>query len=380
MKKICFIATLASTLKAFVLPAVEYIMRNTDWKVYVICDRDESFVSFLPAEVTYIPIPMKRGISLAGIRAMLQMVKAFKREKFDLVQYSTPNAALYASLAGKLAGVPVRLYCQWGMVYVGMSGLKRKVFKLEEKLVCSLSTWIEPDSKSNLEFAHKEGLYPQAKGSVIGKGSACGVNFEKFNIVKKMEYRSEVRSQCGIPADAYGFGFVGRITRDKGIDELLSAFKRVWEEDSSVYLLLVGRIEKEELLDQELYEWSQSCNHVIYVGRTEVVEQYLSAMDCYVLPSYREGFGMGTIEAEAMGVPVIVTDIPGPIDAMIPDVTGKVVKKADVETLYQAMREMKDCPEESFGEKGYEFVRDNFAQEKLLEKILEDRKHLLGVS
>ena len=118
------------------------------------------------------------------------------------------------------------------------------------------------------------------------------------------------------------------------------------------------------------------------MGYTDVVEQYLSAMDCYILPSYREGFGMGVVEAEAMGLPVIVSDIPGPTDAMIDGETGIIVKKADVETLTMAMKKVLNDREfcVKCEKNGIEFAKNNFEQKKLFSYILEDRKKLLGLS
>ena len=377
MKKICFITTVPTTLQAFVLGTAKYIHENTDWDITFICDCDEEFEKMLPDYIHYIPVPMKRGISVAGVKAMLEMKKIFKREKFDLIQYSTPNASLYASIAGKLAKVPVRLYCQWGMVFVGFQGIKRWIFKQEEKFVCKLSTWIEPDSKSNLEFAHSEGLYPENKGSVIWNGSASGVSLEKFDISKKQEYRQKIRSEYSIPDDAFVYGFVGRITRDKGINELLEAYKKL-NDDS--YLIMVGPSEVDKTINQELYTWASKNEKIKFTGYTTVVEQYLSAMDCYILPSYREGFGMGVVEAEAMGVPVIVTDIPGPTDAMIYNETGIVVQKADVESLYNAMISIREDKVRYFAmaEKAHDFAVNNFEQKQLFNYILEDRKKLLG--
>lgn len=377
LKKICFISTIPITLNAFVLKAAEYIHENTDWDISFICDYDEKFEKSLPEYIHYIPVPMERGISIAGVKAMLEMKKIFQREKFDLIQYSTPNASLYASMAGKLAHVPVRLYCQWGLVFVGFQGLKRKIFQMEEKYVCHLSTHIEPDSNSNLRFAHEIGLYPKSKGSVIWNGSACGVNLTKFDISNKEEYRKDIREQLDIPEDAFVYGFVGRITRDKGINELLEAYKKL-NDDS--YLIMVGRSEVDETINQELYTWASKNEKIKFTGYTTVVEQYLSAMDCYILPSYREGFGMGVVEAEAMGVPVIVTDIPGPIDAMIDNETGIVVQKADVESLYNAMISIREDKVRYFAmaEKAHDFAVNNFEQKQLFSYILEDRKKLLG--
>ena len=377
MKKICFITTIPLTLNAFVLNTAKYIHENTDWDVSFICSDENDFGSSLPKYIHYFPIKMERGISIAGVKAMLEMKKVFKREKFDLIQYSTPNASLYASMAGRLAHVPVRLYCQWGMAFVGFQGLKRKIFQMEEKYVCHLSTHIEPDSNSNLRFAHEIGLYPKSKGSVIWNGSACGVNLTKFDISNKEEYRKDIRKQLDIPEDAFVYGFVGRITRDKGVNELLEAYKKL-NDDS--YLIMVGPSEVDETINQELYTWASKNEKIKFTGYTTVVEQYLSAMDCYILPSYREGFGMGVVEAEAMGVPVIVTDIPGPTDAMIDNETGIVVQKADVESLYNAMISIREDKVRYFAmaEKAHDFAVYNFEQKQLFNYILEDRKKLLG--
>lgn len=376
MKKICFITTISLTLKAFVLKTAEYLHENTDWDISFICSTDDEFKQMLPEYIHYYPVPMERGISLAGIKAMFEMKKIFKREKFDLIQYSTPNASLYASLAGFLAGIPVRLYCQWGMAFVGFTGLKRKIFKAEEKLVCSLSTWIEPDSYSNLNFAHEQGLYPQSKGSVIWNGSACGVNLEKFDIKKKSQYRKTIREKYRIPSDAFVFGFVGRVTRDKGINELLEAFRVL---NDSCYLIMVGPDEVDATINQDLYDWSVKSDRVIYTGYTNIVEQYLSAMDCYILPSYREGFGMGVVEAEAMGLPVIVSDIPGPTDAMVDGKTGLVVVKKDATSLVDAMCKIRNHLDFSklLGENAVIFATSNFEQKRFMEHILIDRKKLL---
>ncbi|MEE1314617.1 MAG: glycosyltransferase family 4 protein [Faecalimonas sp.] len=380
MKKICFVTTVSITLKVFVLKTAEYIHQNTDWDISMICSSDDEFAASLPEYIHYIPVHMERGISIGGVKAMLEMLRIFKKERFDLVQYSTPNASLYAALAGKLCKIPVRLYCQWGIAYVGFTGLKRKIFKMIEKIVCRLSTWVEPDSKSNLAFAHNEGLYPKEKGSVIGNGSACGVDLKKFDVSKRAQYREEIRSKYGLTEDAFVFGYVGRITRDKGINELLQAFQELQENHTNSCLMLVGPDECDATVDAALYQWSKENVNVIYTGYTNVVEQYVSAMDVYLLPSYREGFGMGVVEAEAMGVPVIVTDIPGPTDAMLDGETGIVVPKKSTSALQAAMQRMLE--EEEFrtlcSANATKLVIENFEQQAFMKEVLEDRKRLLS--
>ena len=337
MKKICFVTTVSATLKAFVLETAIYLHKNGNYEITFICDYDDNFEAILPDYIKYVPVPMKRGISFSGIKALFEMFKIFRAEKFDMVQYSTPNASCYASIAAKFARVPIRLYCQWGIVYVGFTGMKRKIFKLIEKTVCSLSTWVEPDSFGNLKFSYEQGLYKDDKSSVVWNGSASGVNLQKFDIKHKEQWRSEIRKKFGISKDTFVMGFVGRITRDKGINELYAACKSFISKYPNSVLMLIGSSEKNEEINEELYQWSIDENKVIYCGTTNEVEKYLSAMDTLILPSYREGFGTVVIEAEAMGVPVIVTDIPGPTDAMVNGQTGLIVKKADIESLREAI-------------------------------------------
>ena len=374
MKRICFVTTVPGTIRAFILPLAEYMHENTKWDISFICSDNENFEKSLPEYIHFYPVHMERGISLAGIKAMFQIKKILKKEKFDMVQYSTPNASLYTAMAAKSAKIPIRLYCQWGIAYVGFNGLKREIFKTVEKFVCGLSTYVQPDSKSNLNFARSEGLYSEKKSSVIWNGSACGVSLDKFNIQRKNEYRSYIREKYNIGRNTFVYIFIGRVTRDKGINELLSAFKRL--NDDSV-LFLLGNNEVDISVNRELYDWSLENKNIIYTGNVDDVERYLSASDCYVLPSYREGFGMSVIEAEAMGVPVIVTDIPGPVDAVIDNKTGLLVKKADENSLLDAMKKIRKLNYQEMGKEGHKFASDNFEQKQLFDKIIESRNELL---
>ncbi|MBR5773563.1 MAG: glycosyltransferase [Clostridia bacterium] len=379
MKKICYCTTIPLTINAFILKSAEYIHEHTDWDISFISDYDEEFAASLPDYIHYYPIPMKRGISLGGIKAMREMKRIFKREKFDLVQFSTPNASLYASMASKSAKIPVRLYCQWGMVYVGFSGIKRKIFKTIEKYVCKNATWIEPDSKLNLKFAHDEGLYPESIGSVIWNGSSSGINLNKFDISKKSEYRAAIRQKHNIPDDALVYVFVGRINRDKGINELLEAYKNMSAERSA-YLMIVGPSEMDETVNAELYNWSLTQEKIIYTGGTKTVEQYLAAADCFVLPSYREGLAISALESQAMGLPLVVTDIRGLIDAVVPNETALAVPSKDAAALQSALEAIYDNPSmrEEFGRAAHKHICDNFEQQRMFAYILEDRKRLLG--
>ncbi len=378
-KKICYVTTVPLTLKSFILDNTIYLNETGEFEITFVSSYDEEFEKSLPDFVNYYPITMKRGISFDGLRVIIQMYQFFKKEKFDLIQYSTPNASLYTSIAAFLARIPIRLYCQWGIVYVGFFGIKRKIFKIIEKLVCALSTNIQPDSFGNLNFSFDEKLYDSKKGEVIWNGSACGINLDKFNFEKKDKWRQEIRKLYNIDDTTFVYGFVGRITRNKGINELLEAFKKIEKENNNIKLMLVGGEENIHLLNKELYLWAKENRNIIFCGRQSEVEQYYSAMDCYILPSYREGFGMGVIEAQAMGIPVLVSNIPGPTDAMKINVTGIVCNKKDANDLYQKMLFMlEDNRYLRFKQYTHSFVVNNFEQKQLFTYIYENRKKLLG--
>ncbi|MBN2557805.1 MAG: glycosyltransferase family 4 protein [Clostridia bacterium] len=379
-RKICFVTTVPMTMRAFVLDAASYLHEKGGYEVVLACSPDEDFAGTVPDGVRFFPVEMKRGADLLFLKRILMLRRFFRKEKFDMVQYSTPNASLYASIASWLAGVPVRLYCQWGILYTGYGGLKRTFFKVLEKTVCRLSTWIEPDSFGNLEFSRGEGLYGEANSSVIWNGSACGIDPVKFDIGQKPAWRKETRDRYGIAEGSYVIGFVGRVTRDKGINELLSAARVFFKRHDEAMLMIVGDQGGSATIDPPLLEWSLNEKRIIYTGRMPDVWKMLSAMDLFILPSYREGFGSVVIEAGAMGLPVIVTDIPGPTEAIIEGVTGLVVEKGSPDQLLKAIEKIyqdKGMAME-FSAAGSDFTLSNFRRGIFLEKLLIDRERLLG--
>ena len=378
MKKICFITTISGTLRSFVVGTAEFLHRKAGYDITFICDNDDAFAASLPPYMHYIPIPVKRGVSLGGIGAMLKMVKVFRRERFDMVQYSTPNASLYAALAAAIARIPIRKYHLMGFRYLGFTGLKKNIFKRIEIITCALSTDVECVSFSNRTLGVKEGIFLPQKSNVILHGSSSGVNLTQFDFQKKEMWRNELRRQFGYGEHDCVFGYAGRITGDKGINELIAAFEKADIDNKK--LLLVGGIEQMETLDAGLMQLAENDPRVTFHPPVENIEQYYAALDVFVLPSYREGFGMVVVEAEAMGVPVIVTDIPGPTDAMIPDETGLVVKKADVDSLVSAMEALAGSPEtrQRFGLAAHKLAAEKFEQQRLFQSILQDRKRLPG--
>lgn len=382
MKRICIVTTMWSSINNWIKPFLnEYHQRDVD--VTIVCNMDSQYISSLKEEYPFVnayPIAFPRGISLFGsIKSVIELCKLFKKNKFDMVQYSTPNASLYTALAAKFRKVPVRLYCQWGMVYVTQHGIKRKIFKFIEKIICRCSTAIQPDSFGNLEFCRKEGFYDESKSCVIWNGSAKGLDLTAYDDSKKDEYAQEIKAQYGITENDRVIGMVGRLGREKGCNELFSAFKNLKYKYPNLKLLFVGPIEKEETIEPELLEYFNSCDDIIKTGRVAHVEKYMSAMEVFVLPSYREGFGMSVVEASAMRVPVVVTKYPGPSGAMQDGITGISVDVKDVSGLESSIDELLSdkakC--ETMGCAGRDFVKSSFDQKEFIQRYMDNRMALL---
>ncbi len=380
MKKICFVTTLGGTIRAFLIDLTHYLVEKEGYDVTFISDTYPPLYEYTNDRIHYIPVPMKRGIALDGPKVIWQLYKIFKREKFDIVQYSTKNASTYASIAAWMAGIKCRLYCQWGMMFIALHGFKRILLKADELLVARLSTVIETESFSIYEEAVKHHVYPPEKSSVIWNGSACGVKLQNYDVSQKEKWRKEIRDEYSIPDNSTVFGYCGRITRDKGLNELLAAFREIVNVSDS-YLMLIGAYDNAESINQELFNWAQNEPKVIFTGRRNDVPRYYSALDCFMSLSYREGFGLVVIEAAAMAVPGIVTNVPGQKDTIIDGQTGVLVPGHNVTDVVKAMQFYIDSPyqRKQMGYNARKHVEDNYDQVELLRRLAEHRNQLIDI-
>ena len=379
MKKICFVTTIYVTYKCFLKQFSEYLHRSGEYDISLICNNEEKMAEDLPVFVHYFPVKMSRGVSLSAFNALNEINKIFREEKFDIVQYSTPNAALYASIAAKSNKIPVRLYCQWGIRYMGFEGIKRGIFKFLEKITCDNSTFIEAESNSIRNFALEEKLYSENKSCVIWNGSASGVDLQKFNLENKQGWKRTIRQQYTLNDTDVVFSFAGRLTADKGINELLYAFLNIEKKYPNVKLFIMGGMDDYDSIDTKLFTEAKSSQNIIFTGNVSNVEEYYAASDIFVAPSYREGFGLVVVEAEAMALPAIVSDVPGQTDAVKKDITGLICKVKSGDSLQKAMEKLVEDPKlrENMGNAAANYARNNYEQNKLFELLKKHRDALV---
>jgi glycosyltransferase involved in cell wall biosynthesis len=385
MIRLCIVATVPTTIKAFFGKQLAFLKEN-DFDITVITSPSGNQLDFggkLPEGIKLYTVKMSRTIKLLeDLKAFFEILKIVKQNKFDIVQYVTPKAALLGSATSRFAKVPVRLYLMWGLYYITQTGTKRMFFKVIEKLVCRFSTAIAPDSKGNVKLAVKEGLCKAGKVSVVGHGSANGVDTERFDPVKLYEDGRKIRTELNIPETAKVFGCIAAIVGDKGINELIEAFDIVSKENPDVYLLYIGQTTEKDPVKKTTLETMKSNSKIIHLGWQTEPEKYMAAMDIFVLPTYREGFGVVNIEASAMGLPVISTDVPGPQESIVNGKTGILVPARQVEPLVNAMKDLLGRPlyAKKIGEAGRKRVQEFYEQKKLWQSILEHKKVLLEKS
>ena len=375
MNKICYILTGPVTVRAFFIPQLKYLSEN-GFDVSVICSSDDSLQSELGEKIHFIPVDMPRGLSIfKSISVIRKLIKIFKQESFNFIQYSTPNAALYGAIAAKICRVKIRNYHLMGFRYLGAKGILKVILKFLEKITCRLSSSIECVSKSNLELGVEEGIFAKNKATVVWNGSTGGIDLDRFSIENRTEWRNEIRNKLGYSKNDFIYGFVGRITKDKGIDELLEAFLN---SAHNAKLLMVGEFENEQELNHDLLSNAKSNNQIKFVGAVNDVEKYFAAIDMLVLPSYREGFGNVVIESAAMGTPAIVSDIPGPRDAVIPNKTAILVPPNNTMALENIFSTVSKETIKSLGKEAADFSKNNFDQNILNKYILERKNYLLS--
>lgn len=376
--KICGVTTRSFTVEWFMLENLKYLTNN-GYKAYVICEPTDTLKNV--DDITFYPIDMKRGnVSVWEVlRSVWQMIKIFRKEKFDIIQYASSNAGLYAAIAGWITRVPVRIYCQWGISYTDYTGIKYWFYKAIEKVTCCLSTNVQPDSHGNLEFSVTEKLYKRSKGNVVFNGSACGVSLERFDISKRDEWRNEIHQQFSISVDKKVFGFVGRLALEKGVNELLEAFLELDSPDA--VLLVVGPYYGVDELNQEIYNKALNSENIIFVGPVSDPSKFYAAFDFLILPSYREGFGMVVLESAAMGTPIIVSDIIGPTEFVKDNHNGLYCDVKSASSLRSTMLKALSLSESEYlklCENAYSDVSTKFNSNDFKEAFLKDRNSLLS--
>ena len=286
--------------------------------------------------VKYRTIAMKRDISLKDdISGLLKFLYLFAKERPQIIHCNTPKASLLGLTSGYLTRVPTRIYYIHGLRYEGAVGKKRQLLVNFEKLNCFCATDIIAVSNGIKQKVEEK--LTRKPVTVIHHGSANGLDINEFS---NHNYNAKIiREEYGISENDFVFGFVGRLVKDKGIEELVGAFNQL--EQKNIKLILVGKYEPDlDPLSQETLQIIKSNPNIIEVGFQKDVKKFLSIMDLFVSPSHREGFGVAVLEANLMKVPVLVSNITGHSEIVTQGINGFFVKPKNMQDLQEKMNHM----------------------------------------
>lgn len=293
--------------------------------------------------VRTIAIPMERRISLIkDFISLIRLIVLFAKERPDMVHSITPKAGLLSMLAAWITRVPVRMHTFTGLVFPTATGKMQKLLIAMDRLTCFCATHINPEGEGVKRDLVNYNITSKPL-HIIANGNVNGIDLEYFDKTPEV-----VEKACSYKKEGtFTFCFVGRMVRDKGINELVHSFLRLYQKDERVRLLLVGPFEKE--LDPVLPEVEEHILHhpgICYMGYQNDVRPFLVASDALVFPSYREGFPNVVIQAGAMGLPAIVTDINGCNEIVLPDLNGVIIPSKDEQALYESMKYFASHPVE----------------------------------
>lgn len=343
MKKLIRITTVPLSLKVLLKGQLRFMASN-GFDVKGVSSEGEELKEVIENEgIVMEAINMSRKITpFQDLKSLWEMWNFLRKEKPQIVHTHTPKAGIIGMLAARLAGVPHRLHTVAGLPLMEATGTKRKILNIVEKLTYSSATRVYPNSKGLYDFILQNNFTQSNKLKIIANGSSNGIDTTFFSPDQVTEIeRVTLREKLNIQPDDFVFVFVGRIVSDKGINELIKAFSElqtVENKPAGIKLLLVGGLENDldPLNPETLAEINQNKD-IISVGFQQDVRSFFAIADALVFPSYREGFPNVVMQAGAMGLPSIVSDINGCNEIIIEGENGLIIPSKNVEKLKEKM-------------------------------------------
>ena len=380
MKKILRITTVPISLRNLLKGQPKFMSQY--YEVVGITSSGEEIKDVVNDEgIRVIEVEMTRTISpIKDLVSLWKLYKVIKKEKPFIVHSHTPKAGTLGMMAAKLAGVPNRLHTIAGLPLLVATGAKRKLLDFVEKITYACATKIYPNSLGLKDIIIQNGYTKPSKLKVIANGSSNGIDVNHFSVENiSEETKTTLREELNIIEDDIVFVFVGRLVTDKGINELISAFKKLSADHQNIKLLLVGTFESEldPLHDSTLNE-IESNNNIINVGWQTDVRPYFAISNVLAFPSYREGFPNVVMQAGAMELPSIVTNINGCNEIIKEGVNGLIIPPKDENELYLAMLNIIENPskQKELANASRKMICDNYQRQVIWEALLQEYRDL----
>jgi glycosyltransferase involved in cell wall biosynthesis len=319
--------------------------------------------------VEVLKLEMEREISLTqDLKSLLACIKLIRQERPDIVSAGTPKAGLIVTLAAFVCGVPVRVYNVLGLRLETTTGLKRNILMLAEKIAASSATHVLAVSPSLKTQLVSLGIAKEEKISIFGEGSYNGFNLESFHPSEKLaDEINALKLRYGLRKENTVIGFAGRLTKDKGVEEMVDAFLCLHRQDPNLRLLIMGEFETGDAIKETTKKEILVNSSIIYIGYQKEPTAHYFLMDIFLFLTKREGFGNVSVEAALAGVPVIAADVTGAKDTVLDGETGYLVNPNDAAAVQEKLDRLLKDPvlRKRLGEKGKEWAEANFSNKDI---------------
>lgn len=365
--KLCIVTTSPIVVRFFLLPHLRQLAGAFDVTLAANADCSDILGDLVPS-VRMVVVPVEREIAPWRDQvALVNLVRLFQRERFDGVLTIAPKAGLLGNIAAFVTGIPYRCHVFQGEVWASRKGFIRSLLRLADTVIARTTSEVLVVSATEREFLIKEGILGEGRSMVLGCGSICGVDTARF--APNRETRARIRAANGIPDAATLVLYLGRLHRDKGVLDLVTAWTRLAGLNPNLHLAIVGPDEDRLVPKISNLVGTAFASRLHIAGLTSEAEAWMAAADILSLPSYREGFGNVVIEAGATEVPVIASRIYGIADAMIENVTGLMHAPGDQQALAKGLDQLIKDPElrAKLGAAGRAMVIENFEQNRIVQ-------------
>ncbi|CAM3384887.1 Glycosyltransferase subfamily 4-like N-terminal domain-containing protein [Flavobacterium longum] len=380
MKKVIRTSTVPISLDSLLRGQLKFL--NQYYDVVAVSGEGERLRSVESREgVRVHPIEMQRQIApLKDLASLWKLYRFFKKEKPDIVHSITPKAGLLSMMAAKFAGVPVRIHMFTGLIFPTQTGIKQKILIAMDRLLCRFATHIFPEGQGVRNDLIKFNITKKPL-KIIANGNVNGIDTAHYDSELFSSQQRDLRQEWKIDPDDFVFIFVGRLVKDKGIRELVDAFSSLLQSHPNAKLLLLGRFESHlDPIDPLTLKTIETTPQIITAGYQIDVRPFLALADVFVLPSYREGFPNVVMQAGAMDLPSIVTDINGANEIIIDGENGLIVPPKDEAKLVAAMQRLleDDGLREQMAASARGLIASRYEQQTVWNAILEEYRIVAG--
>ncbi len=380
MPKLIRITTTPLSLRSLLYNQMRY-MKENGFNVIMVSSAGKEWPDLLANEgCEHRIVRMTRRITpFRDLRSLWQLYRLFRKERPDIVHSHTPKAGLLAMLAAQLAGIKIRIHTIAGLRFMTATGMKKRLLVFSEKLTAKAAQHVWPNSQSLLNYIREKKLVNEKKLQVIGYGSSNGVDLKRYSVqALKPEKMNEIKQLLDYKEDYCYLLNLGRIVRDKGIEELLKSFGALYPANPKLRLIVIGSFEDDlDPISKQAREMLRTHPAIIHIDWTDHVEYFMRLSRLLIHASYREGFPNTLLQAGAMNCPVICSAIQGSIDLVTHNETGLVFRPRDTEDLLDKLRHALGQPGEmsqyavNLRNKIEKYFSQEYVQTCLREKYLE---------